>query len=219
MKRIVFPLFLLLSWSLCGLAQEKQLSPRALVRQGIEHFKEGKIKESISDFETAARLQPGLKPHLWQLGISYYYAGEFEKGRRLFESHQTVNPQDVENAVWHFLCIAKLKNVEAARKAFIPITDDQRVPMKEVHGLFAGKLSKEDVLNAARSGHPSAAELKERLFYAYLYLGLYDEAANHPEESLAELKKAAGEFAQPHYMCDVAKIDLKLREAGSAQAK
>src|SRR5688572_26675458 len=113
----------LLLFSLCCFAAEPK-SPRALVEQGIAEFRAGKVDDSIKSFESAAKLQPNLRPHLWQLGISYYYAGEFEKGRKLFESHQTVNAQDVENAVWHFLCLSRAASLDAARKSFIPITDD-----------------------------------------------------------------------------------------------
>ena len=31
-----------------------------------------------------------------------------------FELHQRVNPQDVENAVWHYLCKVKLVHVAAS---------------------------------------------------------------------------------------------------------
>ncbi len=191
-------------------ADGEQRSPRELVRSGMAQFSAGKVEESIKSFETAARLQPNLRPELWQLGISYYYVGEYRKGRDLFESHQKVNPQDVENAVWHFLCAAKLDGVDKAREKFISITADPRVPMKELHQLFAGKGSKEKVLAAAEKG--SGAELKNQLFYAYLYLGLYEEALGHPEESLKLIQRAAGEFAQEHYMGQVARIHKERRE-------
>jgi lipoprotein NlpI len=191
-------------------AETETRSPRDLVRIGMEEFRAGKIEESIKSFEGAARLQPALRPELWQLGISYYYAGEFQKGRELFEAHQKVNSQDVENAIWHFLCAAKLDGIEAARRKFIPITSDRRVPMKELHRLFAGKGSKEEVLAAARKG--TEADLKGQMFYAHLYLGLFEEAMGNAEESLKLMRKAAGEFAQPHYMGDVARVHQKQRE-------
>lgn len=195
----------------CSALGAEQKSPRALVEQGIAEFRAGKVAESITSFEAASKLQPNLRAHLWQLGISYYYAQEFEKGQKLFEAHQTVNPQDVENAIWHFLCLSRTDGVEAARKKFIKITDDRRIPMKELHSLFAGEGSETEVLAAAQNGKPSDEELKERLFYSYLYLGLYEEALKHPEISLAYMKKAAGEFSSKHYMGDVARLHVKIR--------
>jgi lipoprotein NlpI len=210
-----FQLFLLLL--LCAFgpvtahAQELK-SSRAYIQRAMDHFRAGRIKESIADFESAVRLNPQVKPQLWQLGISYYYAGEFKKGRELFELHRTVNPQDVENAIWHFLCVSKLDGIDAARKLFIPITDDSRVPMKELHELFAGKIKEADVLRAAAPDpNSSDAARKSALFYAHLYVGLYEEALNHPEQSLAHIKLAAQQFAQSNYMSDVARVHLRLR--------
>ena len=53
--------------------------------------------------------------------ISDYYVGKFADGRRQFESHKTVNPNDVENAAWHFLCVARLDGIEKAQSACIKI--------------------------------------------------------------------------------------------------
>jgi tetratricopeptide (TPR) repeat protein len=200
----LFSLFWLLVFVLSPMGDEPKTA-REFAQRGMKHFRAAEIKESIEDFEKAARLAPQAKAQLWQLGISYYYADEFKKGRELFELHQTVNPQDVENAVWHFLCVAKLEGVDSARKEFIAITDDQRIPMKELHGLFAGKGDEEAVLKAARSSN-------ESLFYAHLYLGLYEEALGHKDRSLKHMRLAARDFAQGHYMGDVAKVHVKLRE-------
>ena len=120
----------------------------AFQQRGTEYFRFGKISEAIADFDRYLALNPKQEPQHWQRGIAYYYAGRFAEGRRQFELHQTVNPNDVENAVWHFLCVARLDGVEKARKALIPIRGDARVPMMQVHALFAGKLKPEDVLAA-----------------------------------------------------------------------
>ena len=203
--------FLLLLALLVSANADEPKTAREFAQRGINHFRAAEIKESIDDFEKAGQLAPQAKAQLWQLGISYYYAGEFKKGRELFELHQTVNPQDVENAIWHFLCVAKLEGIESARKHFIPITDDQRIPMKELHQLFAGKGNKEAVLKAAQAD-AAERQRKDHLFYAHLYLGLYEEASGNKEESLKHMKLAAQDFAQSHYMGDVAKVHLKLRE-------
>jgi len=156
-------------------------------------------------------LLPFQVPQHWQRGIAYYYAGRFEAGRKQFELHQTVNPNDVENAVWHFLCVARASNVEKARAALIPITGDARVPMMEVHALFAGKLKPEDILKAATAGNPPAARLNRQLFYAHLYLGLYFEALGDDGKAREHITKAAGEYQTGDYMGDVARVHLQLR--------
>jgi lipoprotein NlpI len=179
--------------------------------RGVEHFKLGHIKESIADFDQFIALRPASAPYHWQRGIAYYYAARFEEGRKQFELHQTVNSNDVENAVWHFLCVARSAGLEQARTVLIPIKGDARVPMMEVHALFAGKTKPEDVIKAARAGQPSEPELHRRLFYAHLYLGLYFEALNDPTRSLENITKAAGQFRTDDYMGDVARVHLQLR--------
>ena len=186
-------------------------NPAGYFRRASEHFRVGKARESVADFEKVAELYPQRAAHLWQLGIAYYYANEFEKSRKLFESHQQVNQQDVENAVWHFLGVAKLEDFDKAREKLIPISEDLRVPMTQIHAVFAGSAKPDDVIAAARVGEPNTEQLKQRLFYAHLYLGLFEEARGNSKASLEHMSKAANEYSQKHYMGDVARTHLKLR--------
>lgn len=196
--------FLLLLLSSTGLLWAAE-SPQELLRQGSEQLISGEVKASIQTFESLIASKPAAKPHLWQLGIAYYYAERFAEGRDLFESHQTVNSADVENAVWHFLCVARLDGVETARKKLIQIIGDSRVPMKEVYELFAGTGTAENVLSAATK-LPSERERKNALCYAHLYLALYYEALSDNTKSSAHIEKAAGEFKQEHYMGKIAAL-------------
>ncbi len=194
--------------------QVLKLDPRladAWQHRGGEHFKLGHIKESIADFDKFIELAPQQAPYHWQRGISLYYAGRFEDGRKQFELHQTVNPNDVENAVWHFLCVARAASVEKARAALIPIKGDARVPMMEVHSLFAGKATPEDVLKAAAAAGPPTLRLYRQLFYAHLYLGLYFEAISDDKQAREHITKAAGQYQTGDYMGDVARVHLQLR--------
>lgn len=184
-------------------------SPRELMQQGQESFFEGKIAESIAAFDKLIELQPDAKPQLWQRGLSLYYADKFKEGREQFETHQTVNTADVENAAWHFLCVARLEGVEGARKKFIPIEGDSRVPMKEVHQLFAGKGSAEAVLKAAEAGDESTR--RNQLCYAHLYLGLYYEAMKDEAKAKEHMLKSANDYHMHHYMGETATVHLKVR--------
>src|SRR5207244_800732 len=90
------------------LAQDRAtLSADDYVRRGMDQFQWGHIKESLADFDRAIALAPKQAPYLWQRGISLYYAGRYDDGRKQFELHQTVNGNDVENAAWRFLCMAR----------------------------------------------------------------------------------------------------------------
>jgi lipoprotein NlpI len=178
-------------------------------RRGEAHFKAGHIAESIRDFDRYLGFNPDSEPHHWQRGISYYYAGEFAKGRKQFEIHQTVNQEDVENAVWHFLCIARQDGVDKARAALIPIKADRRVPMMEIHGLFAGKKTPGDVLAAVQAGNPGPGELNYRSFYAHLYLGLYYEASGKAGLAKEHITRAAKDHQLDHYMWEVANVHAR----------
>ena len=189
-------------------------APHGWQQRGIVHFKLARIAEAISDFDQYVKLKPADEPHHWQRGICYYYAGRFEDGRKQFELHRTVNPNDVENAVWHFLCVARSGSggLEKARAALIPIREDARVPMMQIHALFAGQAKEEDVLQAANAGEPAAPELQRRRFYAHLYLGLYYEAIGEEAQSRKHVAKAVHDYAGTDYMSDVARVHLVLRE-------
>lgn len=181
-------------------------------RRGEARFKFGQINESIADFDKFIQLAPQQKPHHWQRGISCYYAGRYEDGRLQFELHQTVNSNDVENAVWHFLCVAKKSGLEKARASLIRIKEDRRVPMMQVYALYAGKGTVDAVLDAARAGHPAAAELNRRLFYAQLYLGLYYDAQGDTKTARGHIARAAENYEAGSYMGDVARVHLKLMD-------
>jgi lipoprotein NlpI len=149
---------------------------------------------------------------MWERGISYYYAKEFEKGAKQFELYQTYHDNDVENSVWRYLCVARAEGVEKARRTMLPIKNDPRVPMMQIYGMYLGQLTPDDVLKTAREGEPNEQTLTRRLFYAHLYIGLYHEAAGTSDEArkhiaLAEKHKIG------HYMWDVAHVHAELFRA------
>ena len=179
-------------------------------RRGMEHFKMGHIQQSLDDFDRAIQLDPAQAPYHWQRGISLYYAGRYEDGRRQFELHQTVNGNDVENAAWRYLCMARAGTVALARASILPIQNDSRVPMMQIYALYKGTATVDDVLAAARAGSPAPEELSERLFYAHLYIGLYDEAAGDAKGAREHIA-IANRYRIDHYMGDVARVHLQLR--------
>lgn len=179
---------------------------RAFHERGWAHFKLGQFNQSIADFDHFLKILPEQEPHHWQRGIAYYYAREYERGRKQFEAHQKVNPHDVENAVWHFLCVARSQGVEKAKASLIPIEGDPRVPMKQIHALYAGNAKPEDVLAAAKQ--------RGELFYAHLYVGLYHEAYGDRAKAREHIDKAATEFFVNHQMGDVARVHAALFKKG-----
>ena len=91
---------------------------RDTFNRAVSDFKAGRIAESAAGFDRVAKLAPGSAPQLWQRGIALYYAGRYKECREQFESHRTVNPDDVENAAWHFLCVARAESPAKAKAAY-----------------------------------------------------------------------------------------------------
>jgi lipoprotein NlpI len=171
----------------------------------VADFHQARIAESVKGFDEVARLAPGHAPQLWQRGIALYYAGRFKDCRTQFESHRTVNPNDVENAAWHFLCVARQESPEKAKAALLPVGPDSRAPMREIYRMFRGELTPQQVIAGAGSG-------TEALFYAHLYAGVYYEALGDKTKALAEFRTAAQDrYAVGGYMHSVARVHVKLR--------
>ncbi len=179
-------------------------------RRGVHQFRLGHIKESVEAFDRAVALDPAEAPYNWQRGIALYYAARYDDGRKQFELHQTVNGNDVENAAWRYLCMARAGTVEAARVAILPIAHDGRVPMMQIYALYKGQARVEDVMAAASAGSPPPDVLAQRLFYAHLYIGLYYEAEGKAKQAREQIELAVKQGAD-HYMGDVARVHLGLR--------
>jgi lipoprotein NlpI len=186
-------------------AQAVQPDPSTLLQRAVASFAAGRLTESAQEFDELARLRPGDAPHLWQRGIALYYAGRYRECRAQFESHRTVNPADVENAAWHFLCVARGESVDAARSALLPVGADPRVPMREIYQMFRGVLEPDRVMTAAGSR-------PEGQFYGHLYVGLYLEAVGNKGGALGHLQAAADRrfAAVGGYMHMVAGVHLSV---------
>lgn len=163
----------------------------------------GRVTEAVAGFDRVAALLPAQAPHLWQRGIALYYAGRFRDCRLQFESHRLVNPADVENAAWHFLCVARESSPAAARAALLPVGLDRRSPMREIYEMLQGKATPDDVVDAGK-GSVSGR------FYAALYAGLYHESQGERGRARHHIAVAArDEFARAGgYMHGVAQLHL-----------
>jgi lipoprotein NlpI len=179
-------------------------------RRGEEHFKRTEIEASLLDFDEFLKLRPTARPGHWQRGISLYYGGKFKEGAEQFLAGERVFADDVENAVWHYLCTARFLGSEKARQSLLRIGKDRRVPLMVVYALFAGRAKPEDVWAAVRDGGPAGPELRKRQFYAHLYLGLYFDATGDTKKALEHLSQAADDQGIGGYMGDVARVHRQL---------
>lgn len=195
------PALLVLAATVC--AQAPAQDPEQIFERAVADFRESRFVESAAGFDRLAKLVPDHAPALWQRGIVLYYAGRYNDCRAQFESHRTVNANDVENAAWHFLCVARAGSPAKARAALLPVGFDPRPPMIQIYRMLQGTVKPEEVLSAAGAG-------PEALFYAHLYLGLYFEALGVRDRALEQITAAAADrYAQVGgYMHMVARVHL-----------
>ena len=164
----------------------------------------GDAHHAIVQFEKYLDKRPADRPHLWQLGIALYFDGKFKEGAELFEKHREVNPNDVENAAWHFLCVAKGDSPEKAKQMLLPAPDDFRPPMKEVlEMLKSGDTA--PVKERMTSFGDNESRAKSAQFYGDFYLGLYADALGDKATAQKHLDAAAKDSPR-NYMGDVAKV-------------
>lgn len=184
--------------------------PRSLVRSGMQKFDSGNVQGSLQDFDAALIAQPSIRPYLWQRGLSLYYTEDFEEGARQFRDDVAVNPNDTEEAIWCYLCEAKLLNSPSeARKRFLKVGRDSRPVMRAAEEAFRTGCTTDIIAAAAgrdTQGHAA--------FYSLLYIALWYEAEG--EQSAAKeamLRAVETEYAEGSgdYMASLAKVHCKLR--------
>ncbi len=174
---------LLLAASAVNAQPPDERRPQQLFERAVADFRNGHLTEAAAGFE--------------------YYVGRYNDCRIQFESHRTVNPNDVENAAWHFLCVARAESPEKARAALLPVGPDARVPMRQIYQMFRGSITPEVVLASAGD------DLASR-FYADLYVGLYFDALGKRDAALEHIQAAAADryAAVGGYMFTVAQVHL-----------
>ncbi len=194
------------------IAKMPQQAQLYLVR-GSLRFRSGKVESSLADFDKVIELDPQIKPYLWQRGIALYYAGKYQEGLDQFVVHREVNPNDVENAFWHFLCAVKVNGLEAAQKDVLLSGRDTRVPMMQVQDMIQGKATPEDVIAAAERKRKLIQGTDYDRFYGYLYVGLYYDALGRTEDAKLWIDKCVAENVSG-YMGDVAKVHQAMLASG-----
>lgn len=86
--------------------------------------------------------------------------------------------------------------------------------MKQIHQLFAGTASMADVMEAAESvGDPNRR--KESLYYAHLYIGLFQEMTDDSAGAQKSMQAAmkVNPIPAQYLMGQVAKVHWQLRKA------
>ncbi len=207
MRRVLF-LWIVLATS--GAAQDRSESdPQAVFDKAKADFADDNMQVSADGFDRLVELRPDLAAGLWERGVTLYYAERYDACIAQFESFHMVNPNDVENAAWHFLCVAQSESPERARRALMPMGLDSRVPMRQIYELYSGAVSA-DVVLAAADGHPSA------VFFAHFYVGLYADVLGDRETALEHMRAAVDDdYPRPDsFMRMIGVVHLARLESG-----
>ena len=178
--------------------------PALFYHRGRWNFQAGDMQASLADFDRYLKTTPSRSNSLWERGITCYYAGEFKAGVRQFDDYQQYHNNDVENAVWKYLCQLPIDGNEKARSGILPIRNDTRIPMMEVYRLFRGESNPKQVMEVLSASRSTGEQHKHETFDAHLYLALFYDA----EDDLANAKKhvdlAVKQFEKGDYMWSVA---------------
>ena len=189
-------------------AKAAQLAPKsAEIQQRCAEilYRSGKTKKSLPLFDRANELSPEIAPHNWQRGIALGSAGLWKQGAAQFKSHHDVNPDDVENSAWYFLCVAKSKGLADAEKTVIPSRGDGRQPMMSILQMLKKEIKPAEVVTAAKTNTREGYARKNALFYADLYLGLYYDSLNDESNAIKYLKRSMTHGVEG-YMADTARV-------------
>lgn len=182
-------------------------SPRLLQRAAEVLYRSGQAEESLPIFDRVVELTPEVAAHNWQRGLALCTCEKWEQGAEQFKTHHDVNPDDVENSAWYFLCIAKTTGLEAAKKTVIPSRGDGREPMMSILAMLKGTLEPDQVMVAAIKNTPEGERRKQAQFYADLYVGLYYDSLDNPEQAAKYLKRSLS-YDSAGYMVDTARVYL-----------
>lgn len=172
---------------------------------GDLYLRAGEIPKALTQFKRYIARVPKHEPELWQHGIALALTGEYEAGKELFELHRTANPHDVENALWHFYCVAKASTPQQARGIILPAPGDRRVPMEQLLRLYRGEGDEAAVRAAVDELPPQSSQLTSAAFYADLYLAMHADAEGDRQRAL-ELAEQAAAAKEVNYMTDVGRV-------------
>jgi lipoprotein NlpI len=166
-------------------------TPQDLADRAEAAFAQGQFAASVAAFDELARLVPSAAPTLWQRGIALYFLGRYDECAAQFAAFAQLDPADLENASWRFLCVARAGSVDRARATLPSAGPDGRIMREQIYDLFRGRMTPAEVMAAA-------ADLPIAQFYAHLYVGLYLELIGDQAGAKAHLAAAASDAYQPY---------------------
>ncbi len=181
-------------------------------QRGDAYFYAGEFKEAVADYSKMVELNPQSDVSHWRRGIAYFYANQYDMAAGQFDRYHSFDNVDRENGIWRYLSHYKSKGADAARKELLKYDKDDREPFGDVYQLFSGTLTGKQILDKIESAEITENEREKRMFYASLYVGLYDAVEGRSDSARKNLTRAAQNTWAPkagygpHYMWQVARL-------------
>ena len=183
---------------------------QGLFLRGDMNLRMGRFADAIADYDMSLQLNPKLEVRHWKRGIAYYFAGRYEDGRRQFEKCLKAETNDVENALWHFACVARAAGPEKARAALVTVEPNRRLPLNEamlqLHAVYSGATKPEELLASTPGMDATLDNSTDRAIYTSFFLGLYYEATGQPGKALECFEKTGRMTKRGHNLGDLARL-------------
>jgi len=185
---------------------------QGLFLRGDANLRRGRFAEAIADYDLSLQLNPKLEARHWKRGIAYYFAGRYEDGRRQFEKCLKAETNDVENALWHFACVARAASPEKARAALFTVQPNTRLPlnqtMLQLHAVYSSATKAEDLLALTPGMDATLEKSTDQAVYASFFLGLYYEVTRQPRKAVECFEKTDRLTRRGHNLGDLARLRI-----------
>lgn len=182
----------------------------------------GDAEASLELFDAILAIDASLSPLLWQRGLALFYKGSYAAGAAQFLNDVTANGNDVEEVVWHHLCLCQLRAPEFPAHA----AAHMRAPSLLACG-FDDRPVMHLVQQLYESGATNPAEGARRLLssrmtdhgsYGRFYAALWLEVVCRDHAAALPLFAAAAEAPTEDFMGRVMRMHARRAQQQAAQS-
>lgn len=170
---------------------------------GIHHTLVGNYTEAYESFDAALELAPDYDYAYLNRGIALLYDSKTALAVGDFEQFYQAKPDDPYRSLWLYFADANLSVPEAqARLALNQAKLDPDHWASKIVAFYLGKISEQELLDAAATLNTDQQQLAERLCEVYFYLAKWHQQQN-PTKALDYYKKVLAtnvyEFVEHRY--------------------
>jgi aryl-alcohol dehydrogenase-like predicted oxidoreductase len=182
----------------------------------------GDAEASVELFDAILAIDASLSPLLWQRGLALFYQGSYAAGAAQFLNDVTANGNDVEEVVWHHLCLCQLRAPEFPAHAaahmrapsLLACGFDDRPVMHLVQQLYESGAT--NPAEGARRVLPSL--MTDHGSYGRFYAALWLEVVCRDHAAALPLFAAAAEAPTEDFMGRVMRMHARRAQQQAAES-